>query len=512
VLDLLGTHFQLSKLQLLVAQIDPASMFGSDIFADYIKLSPNRSYTGKFDLPVIFDEIQLGLQWTRALSVQDTKLRSVLSSLVLYLKPLIVTFVWMGTGIQYHAVTDLVESMAGKLDTGLGLEDYNGFTVLNADNVRTFTRKVLSHVDDVVVEEIIEVILREPMCIGRARFAALVIDAAIENPTLSSVVDRIDFFRGFLGNPNNDYNPLRFVRDNPGWKTIAVHDHGIVKTLESVLLDSCLQRLTRGTFVISVDAQSSADLVSKGIGFRESVQPETGRFDFFICEPAIVYAINRLFSAKVIALSLLNRLESQPTSSAAGYWFEYLVAVAIWAKHGNTDGPITISKDINLYLSSVKDGQPGDMILLPDPAMGPDIIYWDGSQFIIVQVKLRKLCKPDVLRAADTTDLQNFYKVRGSSRTIKGYEKIQEIATRTMRNRQIMRVLVCSQMVNNVPQGVMVFQFDKGPEGRRKSPRYQLFENLIRLNTPISAAQEDDNAGEMLATQIWERVRAFESS
>jgi hypothetical protein len=134
--------------------------------------------------------------------------------------------------------------------------------------------------------------------------------------------------------------------------------------------------------------------------------------------------------------------------------------------------------------------------------MGPDIIYWTGTQFIVVQVKLRKLYKGNVLKAADTTELNNFYLTRKSRKIIKGYAKTRATVTEAMSTRQRLRVLVCSQPVAQPPPGVVVHAYTND----LLSSRDPLFEHLIELK-----AGSDMQESDLIARAIWNEVHWFES-
>jgi hypothetical protein len=496
----------------LIAQLYPKLVFGVDIFDDYLEISPNRRMQD-YEKPVVFDEIQAGLKYrANFLFDGNGKIRSALSPLIVSLKEHIKTFIWMGTGINYSLITELLESVSAKEGVKYFKKDYNGFKPLNAEKVREFASMVLSPIDQPTRDEMIDLIAGQELCIGRGRFSARIIDAALSEGTVDAVVRKIREFIAMLGDPGSQDNPLRFLREDPGWKTIAVG----TTSLHSFLLNSCVGVLTRGSYSFHVMDQQSADLVTKGIGFREydpyGLAPHS--FVISVSESAIAYALNGIFSSWEIALEMLKNLLIQPTSASAGYWFEYIVAFAVASNYGGVCRQLKVTKDVFAYFAQIQLGGGEDLVLLPDNNMGPDIVYWNGKTFVIVQVKFKKLGKRETSKANATTDVENFYTIRDSDpvKVINGYTTHRSIVTDAMRSKPQTRLLVCSQHVSATSpecRGVHVFcpPLISPQLSGRKSPRFQgLFESLLKEACPTKKMILDTEEA------IWGALQSFDAS
>jgi hypothetical protein len=137
-------------------------------------MCPRRKLADTFTygLPVVVDEIQRGLLLRSRFFLPEfgETERSILSAFVTSLKPHIKTYIWMGTGMQYSTIRDLLTSAAEKLSATWVCEDYNGFEPMNKEQIEQFANLVLTSMEPGTDwAEIVEVICDEEFCHGRAR-------------------------------------------------------------------------------------------------------------------------------------------------------------------------------------------------------------------------------------------------------------------------------------------------------------------------------------------------------
>jgi hypothetical protein len=325
------------------------------------------------------------------------------------------------------------------------------------------------------------------------RFAANLVDAALQG---KSVAGALEGFYDRLGNPRHQLNPLRFLRDHGDWELIRVGKQ-TAQTLGALLLDSVVKNLTHGFYSINLYEQVAADLVTKGIGFRHPVNG--GDFTFTVSEPAIVHALLSMFNSNTIAMEILKHLIEQGVKASAGHWFEFLFAVAVVSRYQKS--LLGTYKSVEEYLKNeVVPSVPSSAVLMPDNFMGPDIIYWNGEELLIVQIKLRKMHKAQITEAVDTTDIKRFY-IRKGNKVIRGYETKAANVTQMISRHKIRRLLVCSHQVSNVADGVEVY--NPGSDEAVSFPTERWFESLRVVYDNDKLEGFDEN-------MIWKMLKDYE--
>lgn len=489
-----------SPLQLLLAQIYPNEVFGRDIYHDLFQnlwsvVSKEAAFSAEGCEPIskicVIDEIQAGLRKKHKFDITSDTERSFITPLVKNFVCDFTKLVLTGTGIQYNVLKAVVSSKAAGCQSNI--EELNNFKLMTAPDIYKFALTVLStklgiaiddseggqgdDIEDLPVGEddlqeqeggetkdpsveetlsdaksklnvvkmvkyVARIISEYPDLVGRPRLSAFVIDKVVEklcslqiDEVSTMIGDICDECIGAQLHSSKTSFPLRFAWEyKEEWEKFVV---------DRVVLNTWLSRavvnfLLFGSWEVSVSEDDSLSLVEYGVGFRHL---EGKKYRFDVIEPMIAKAIMILVDLKDVVVEMLDMVEKQPAKSASGLWFDYVVAMACFMKYSKGSDLKGIIYDLDFYAQKPDR----NFICLPDVYAGPDIVYWDGEQFIIIQVKYKKKMTARAQgNAATTTDPTCFYTLRDSKskKPIRGYTTLHRKVKKHFLNKRIKRLLV----------------------------------------------------------------------
>jgi hypothetical protein len=321
---------------------------------------------------------------------------------------------------------ELMESSAMKMDQRLKYEILFPFRPLSQSDVEKYVSSYLSkhHVKE--VDEIVKKLSAFPLCHGRPRFVAYILDRYLANRKIEVVICN---FVEELCNIQSQLFPLRFLKRDVENNKLSFKNRIIDgESLGHQICQGMLNFIIDGEFTIQVENTEGATAIQYGLGFAVSWGNCITQVK--VQEMAILECLRPFVPFGDLVKKLATQTMFCTNSQTAGYMIEYFVAFALVANYAGDEATSRIQvtkRQPNTYLSN--NSTDDHEVFFPDHMCGPDIMYKCSTTktLYIVQVKFyKKFTKQEKMNAISTTDPDLFYCNRNSPEkpaVIDGYEE-----------------------------------------------------------------------------------------
>jgi hypothetical protein len=356
-------ELKFSSANLLLAQIHPEAVFGSDVFKDlYLKIRSMGVILRPwlFSIFVVVDEIQMALRGEKKFllnSIQRTVFSPLWKSMITHFG--YANLVMSGTGMDFQVLKDHLESVTFK-DTPYEL--VVDIKPLTEEQVRKYcllicTKRLTMSEED--ANELAGIVCVNPLCAGgRARTTAFVLDQIING---KNVNDALESLNAIIINPSHASFPIR------NWESKKDTTIGH-QTYFAMVLHALVSYLQGKEAVIYLPENNMADLINIGLGFcklNESYPPGV-----VLSELLVAQALFALFEPLEIANEFLKNLAQSLNSSIAGFHFEYLVMLKFYFDCPQDETFEILHGPLHNNLHKLNELKQGVIALFPDAYMG----------------------------------------------------------------------------------------------------------------------------------------------